>query len=101
MSQRDEEASDVGEHGEKTPADDRQHIWDNPRNVDRFVNGFYVCCVILVLLDFIIDRHASHPWEELPAFHALYGFGACWILVVIAKQMRRVLMRDEDYYDGP
>lgn len=91
----------MSDHEAQVPEQERQHIWDDPRNVNRFVNGFYVCCIILVLLDFVIHRHISHPWERLWAFHALYGFGACWILVVIAKQIRRVLMRDEDYYDGP
>lgn len=91
----------MSEHEVQIPADETQHVWDDPKNVDRFVNGFYVCCVVLVLLEVVIHRHEYHPWESLPAFHALYGFGACWILVVIAKQMRKVLMRDEDYYDGP
>jgi hypothetical protein len=90
----------MNQHDVQTPVDERQHIFDNPKNVDRLVNIFYVCCVILFLLDFPIHRHISHPWEVIPGFHALYGFAACWILVVIAKQMRRVLMRDEDYYDG-
>jgi hypothetical protein len=90
----------MSEQDVQVPADEPQHMWDNPKNVDRFVNGFYVCCVILVLLDFVLHRKPYHPLEVIPAFHALYGFGACWILVVIAKQMRKLLMRDEDYYDG-
>jgi hypothetical protein len=75
-------------------------IWDDPRNVQRFVYAFYSACVVLVLLDLVIHRHVAHPWERLFGFHAWYGFAACWMLVVIAKQMRRVLMRSEDYYDG-
>jgi hypothetical protein len=90
----------MSEHETHGPVDERTHIWDDPKNVQRFLYAFYACLVILVVLDFVIHRHIYHPWERIPAFHALYGFGACWILVVIAKQMRRVLMRDEDYYDG-
>jgi len=90
----------MSEHETHMADDGRTHVWDDPKNVNRFVNGFYVICVLLVALDFVVHRHISHSWENLWAFHALYGFGACWILVVIAKQMRRVLMRDEDYYDG-
>jgi len=40
-----------------------------------------------------------HAWEALPGFYALFGFVACVVLVLIAKEMRKVLMRDEDYYD--
>ena len=32
-------------------------------------------------------------------FHAVYGFVACVVLVLAAKQLRRVLMRDENYYE--
>lgn len=74
-------------------------IWDKKENVDRLLKAFYAVLIILVLLDAVIHRHIYHPWEALFGFHAWYGFAACWILVVIAKQMRRVLMRPEDYYD--
>lgn len=79
--------------------DEPPGLWDKKENVDRLLYGFYAVLVILVGLDAVVHRHIYHPWEALFGFHAWYGFGACWILVVIAKQMRRVLMRGEDYYD--
>ena len=75
-------------------------FWDRRSRVTLFLRGFYACLAILVALEFVIHPHVYHAWENVPAFHALYGFAACWILVVIAKQMRRVLMRSEDYYDA-
>lgn len=78
---------------------EKSHIWDKPGNVQRLLNVFYALCVILVLLDLVVHRHIAHPWERLFGFHALYGFVACWSLVVVAKLMRKVLMRAEDYYD--
>lgn len=80
------------------PGED-EGLWDKKENVDRLLYAFYTVLVVLVALDLVIHRHVYHPWEALFGFHAWYGFGACWILVVIAKQMRRVLMRPEDYYD--
>lgn len=74
-------------------------IWDKKKNVDRFLYGFFAVSTILVLLDLVIHRHIYHPWERLFGFHAWYGFAACWILVILAKQLRRVLMQSEDYYD--
>ena len=35
-----------------------------------------------------------------PAIYAIYGFVACVVLVVLAKIMRKGLMRDEHYYDA-
>jgi hypothetical protein len=90
----------MNEHETRRPPDERTHVWDDPKNVERLLRVFYLCLAILVVLDFVLDRHVYHPLDRIPAFYALYGFAACWILVVIAKRMRRVLMRDEDYYDG-
>jgi hypothetical protein len=79
--------------------DEPPRLWDRKQNVDRLIRAFYGLCVVLVLLEFVIHRHVAHPWERLFGFHAWYGFAACWVLVVLAKQMRRALMRSEDYYD--
>lgn len=79
--------------------EEKAHIWDNPENVKRLLRVFYLLCVILVLLDLVIHRHVAHPWERFFGFHAVYGFVACWSLVVVAKAMRKILMRGEDYYD--
>ena len=78
---------------------EKQHLFDKPENVSRLLRGFYIVCGLLLLLDFFLHRHVSHDWENLPGFYAIYGFVACVLLVLIAKQMRKLLMRREDYYD--
>ena len=79
--------------------DEKPGFFDNPKRVQWIIRGLYVCCGILVLLDFLIHRHTVHAYERLPAFYAFYGFLGCVVLVLIAKEMRKVLMRKEDYYD--
>ena len=37
--------------------------------------------------------------EQAFGFYALYGFAACVSLVLLARVMRRLLMRREDYWD--
>jgi hypothetical protein len=32
-------------------------------------------------------------------FYSVYGFVACVLLVLLAKEMRKLLIRKEDYYD--
>ena len=81
-------------------AGERQHVWDNPRNVKLLFNGFYALCAILVVLDLVIPREGHHSWERFLEFYPVYGFVGIVVLVLIAKVMRRVLMRPEDYYDG-
>jgi len=54
---------------------------------------------VLFVMDFIIHRHVSHEMESIPGFYAIYGFVGCVVLVVVARWMRVLLMRDEDYYE--
>ena len=79
--------------------EEKQHLFDDPRNVARLLRVFYVICALLFLLDFVLHRHVQLAWEDLAGFYPVFGFVACVALVLIAKQMRKVLMRDEDYYD--
>ena len=77
----------------------KQYLFDKPRNISRLLGGFYVVCVALFLLDFVLHRHVYLAWENLPGFYAIFGFVACVALVLIAKEMRKVVMREEEYYD--
>ena len=79
--------------------DEKIYFFDKPENVKRVLNVFYTLCVILVLADFVVHRHIGLVWENIPAFYAIYGFVACVALVVVAKLIRKVVMRKEDYYN--
>jgi hypothetical protein len=74
-------------------------IFDNPRNVKRFLVIFYISLVVLLLVDFFIHKHAEFPWEGAPEFFAVYGFVSCVLLIFIAKILRLIIKRDEHYYD--
>ena len=76
-----------------------QHIFDKPRNIKRLLRVFFTICAVLLLLDFVHHRHVIHSWEDLWGFYGIFGFVACVALVLIAKEMRKVVMRPEDYYD--
>lgn len=78
---------------------EKQHIFDNPKNIARLLFWFYIICAVLMAIDLFFHRHVVHPLESLSGFYAFYGFGACVLLVVLAKELRKLLMRDEDYYE--
>ena len=80
-------------------AKERIHLFDRQENVERLLRGFYAICILLALADFVLHRHIGFDWEKIPAFYAIYGFVACVLLVLIAKNIRKVVMRKEDYYD--
>jgi len=77
----------------------KKYFFDNPRNVQRLVIGFYAICVLLVGADFIIHRHTSIDLEKIPAFYAIYGFAAYVLLVVLSVILRKLVKREENYYD--
>ena len=82
----------------KTPATGEPDFFDKPGNIRWLLRIFYGICVLLVLLDFVIHRHIETAIEKLPAFYAGYGFIACVLLVLLATQLRKWLMRGANYY---
>jgi len=78
----------------------KKHIWDNPKNLTRFLTVFFAFLIVILGLDFVIHRHTDLVWEEWPGFYCVYGFVACVLLVLVSKYVLRPLVkRDEDYYD--
>ncbi len=88
------------EQTDSKPKNDSQGFFDNPTHVTWILRVFYLLCGLLVAADFVVHRHIYTEWESIPTFYALYGFVACVLLVVLARQMRLFLMRDEHYYDS-
>ena len=78
---------------------EKKHLFDDPKNVKRVIRLLYAICFVWFILDFFVERHHDHPWEALFGFYAIYGFVACVVLVLVAKEMRKLVMRSEDYYD--
>jgi hypothetical protein len=85
---------------EHQPAPAEPKYWlDSRANVDKLVRGFYAVCALLLLVDGLVPKHGPFPIEHTWGFYGIFGFLACVALVLIAKQLRKVLMRPEDYYD--
>ena len=78
---------------------DKIHIFDKPQNVRRVLWALGAVCIVTIGADFVYHRHIVHPWEGVWGFYAIYGFVACVVLVLVAKELRKLLMRAEDYYD--
>ena len=61
----------------------------------------YGILVLLIIVDFIIPRHAIHFFgDKIPGFWSLFGLSACVVIIIVSKWLgKNGLMRDEDYYD--
>ena len=79
---------------------EKKHVWDDEKNVKILLRFFFITCVLLFAVDFVVHKEDHMPWEAWPGFYAIYGFVACVLLVLVSKYVLRPLVkRDEDYYD--
>ena len=74
-------------------------FFDKKENVQKFLKVFFASLVVLLIVDFFIHKHPHFSWEGAPEFYAVYGFVSCVALIFIAKLLRLIVRRDEDYYD--
>lgn len=83
-----------------SPRPGEKRYWlDDPRNVDKVYWSVIVVCAVLFLLDAFYEKHPEFEMEKIFGFYGIYGFVACVGLVLAAKEMRKLLKRDEDFYD--
>ncbi|WP_028316657.1 hypothetical protein [Desulfatibacillum aliphaticivorans] len=79
---------------------DKTGWFDKPGNFKKFLRGFFAILIVLLIADLFVPKHPHFPWEYAPNFSAAYGFISCVLLVVVARGLRRIVMRKEDYYDS-
>ena len=82
--------------------DGKKRIWDDPANVKRLLKIFFLLCGIFFILDlifFFTHKHSVFAFEGWFGFVSVCGCMSCSFSVIIGKELRKVLMRSEDYYD--
>jgi len=79
--------------------DEKAYWLDDSRNVRKIVWALVIVCAGLFIADGFYYKHPYFAAEEVFGFYAIYGFVMCVGLVLAARLLRKILMRDEDYYD--
>ncbi len=81
------------------PALGRMMLWvDKPGSANKIFWGLAVGCVLLFLADFTYKKYGNFNIETLPGFYGILGFVAFIVLILIAKTLRVLIKRPEDYY---
>lgn len=85
-------------------SNEKKHLFDNPRNVRWLRQLLYVLCVVVVFVDLVYQRKLTFKDGVFAAegwfgFYAIYGLVTVILVVVLALGMRKLLKREEDYYD--
>ncbi|MCY4031502.1 MAG: hypothetical protein OXF05_05240 [Hyphomicrobiales bacterium] len=75
---------------------------DSPLGAKRIYYVLLVVCGLLVVVGALIPHHDAYGMgaivARIPGFYGIYGFVMCALLVLVAKALRRILMRPENYY---
>ncbi len=95
---RAKESSAKESSAEKT-RDEKKWWLDNPANVKLIVLALVIICVLLFLADFFYHPHGHFDFEQWPGFYAWYGFLSYCTIVLTAKQIRKLIGRDESFYE--
>jgi len=74
-------------------------IFDNPKNVKRLRMGFFVALVLVLIAESFVEMHGAFSVEHFYGFYAVYGFISYVVLIFVAKVLRKITIRKEDYYD--
>ncbi|MEM7224631.1 MAG: hypothetical protein AAF495_16750 [Pseudomonadota bacterium] len=77
----------------------KKYWLDDMRNVHKIFWALVVVCALLFLADAFYHKHVHFGFENWFGFFGLFGFIGSFLLVLVAREMRKFLMRDEDYYD--
>ncbi len=74
-------------------------LFDKPKNVKILLICFYCSLGVLLAAEFFIHPHPAFYFEQIKGFSAVYGFFSCVLLIFLAKLLRLIVMKKEDYYD--
>ena len=80
-------------------ADEPARWLDDERNVRKIVMAVYAICGVLLVIDPFVHKHGYFQIEHWFGFYGIYGFVGCVFLVLAAKEMRRIIMMPEDYWE--
>jgi len=80
-------------------SNEKNYWLDDPKNVNRLYYGLLLICVLLVASELFYDGHPHFGWEGWIGFNGVLGFVAFFLIVMTGGPLRKLLARDEDYYD--
>lgn len=88
----------MAEH--RSPSHPSELGWfEREANIRKIIHALYIVCALLLIADLLYEKHGHFAFEEWFGFFAFYGFLSYCFIVFSAKGLRRLIKRDEHYYD--
>ena len=79
---------------------DKTYWLDKPGTLRLIIAVLIISCIALFAVDFFYHKHVHYEFEQWYGFYAWYGFLSYCLIVLSAKQMRKLIGRKEDYYES-
>ena len=89
----------MNQRHEKAIPDDHKPLMYRRATIDTVFWVLVGVCVVLGLADLFYHRHTYFGFESFPAIYGLFGFASCVFIIFAGIGLRKLVMRDEDYYD--
>lgn len=90
----------MADHNQKT---DEKPGWADTEGFRKIFLGFLIVSSLLAAAaGFVADWHNPHPHFDVEGwgvFFALWGFGAFMFIVLVGQHLRKLVGRDEKYYE--
>ena len=71
---------------------------DNRKFGVRVFWALVALCALLLAIDPFVTKHGHYAAENWIGSYGLYSFVSCVLLVLAAKELRKLVKRREDYY---
>ena len=75
---------------------------ESPLFVRVFLLLLLIAAVLAAIAGFIPEFQKKHPHfaaEKIPVFFAVWGFGSFMFIVLVGQHLRKLVGREEGYYD--
>ncbi len=73
--------------------------FERKANIDKIWYFIVAGAVLLTLSEFLYEHHPHFDIEKIPEFFEIFGFVAFVFIVFAGTALRKLIMRDEDYYE--
>ncbi len=72
---------------------------DKRQNIDLIFWGLVGTCALLVVIQIVVDPHdIPFGWQNWPGIYGGFGYVAFLGIVLAGKYLRKLVMREENYY---
>ncbi|MEM8988604.1 MAG: hypothetical protein AAGC95_17985 [Pseudomonadota bacterium] len=83
----------------ETPHNEDPGFFEKPSTVRAIWILLIAACSMSAVAGIVVPMHPYFGFDGFPIFYAIYGFIAFSFIVLAGQHLRKLIMRDEDYYD--